>query len=209
MQVTYENFEPNPGYLVAQLTDLELAPITQELEQIVNNQGQGWRPAHTGLVGVLDREFHLAHCRDHVANLVGPLAHQYRQQWPDTGEFDRHQHRELELSALWANFQQRMEYNPLHNHQGVFSFVLWVRIPYTRAQEESQGPGHRPDKPNGDFHFVYTNTLGRIKSHVMQAYAERQGQLVLFPAELNHIVYPYYSTTELRISVSGNLQWAQ
>ena len=33
------------------------------------------------------------------------------------------------LSAFWVNFQKENEFNPFHNHSGVFSFVIWVKIP--------------------------------------------------------------------------------
>ena len=33
------------------------------------------------------------------------------------------------LDKLWVNFQKQHEFNPPHNHAGVFSFVIWVKIP--------------------------------------------------------------------------------
>ena len=207
MHIIYENFQPNPGYLLAQLDPEQLAPIEQEVQAIAANQGQDYPTAHQGLVGVINRAYHLTASRSHVEQLVAPLALAHRDHWFDPDGFiPRDQ--QLSLSALWVNFQQRLEYNPLHNHQGAYSFVIWLSIPYTRQQETDTGPGLRPDRPNGDFHFVYTNTLGQIKSHPLNSYGQRQGQLCLFPAELNHIVYPYYSTQDLRVSVSGNLSWS-
>jgi len=33
------------------------------------------------------------------------------------------------LEELWVNFQKKYEYNPLHDHGGMFSFVIWMKIP--------------------------------------------------------------------------------
>ena len=33
------------------------------------------------------------------------------------------------LDTLWVNFQKENEFNPPHNHSGLFSFVIWVKIP--------------------------------------------------------------------------------
>ena len=34
------------------------------------------------------------------------------------------------LDRLWVNFQKKNEFNPIHNHSGLYSFVIWVKIPY-------------------------------------------------------------------------------
>ena len=41
------------------------------------------------------------------------------------------------LDKLWVNFQKKHEFNPLHNHSGLFSFVIWVKIPYNHKKEHN------------------------------------------------------------------------
>ena len=36
---------------------------------------------------------------------------------------------------------------------------------------------------------------------------ELEGLMVFFPAVMNHLVYPFYDSTEPRISVAGNMAW--
>ena len=31
----------------------------------------------------------------------------------------------LELHSLWVNYQSKHEFNPVHIHDGLFSFVIW------------------------------------------------------------------------------------
>ena len=34
------------------------------------------------------------------------------------------------LTGLWVNFQKKGEFQPIHNHYGLMSFVIWMDIPY-------------------------------------------------------------------------------
>src|SRR5210317_1128009 len=46
----------------------------------------------------------------------------------------------LTLGNLWVNFQSKYEFNPIHNHNGVFSFILFLKIPFLSQDELKQGP---------------------------------------------------------------------
>ena len=52
--------------------------------------------------------------------------------------------------------------------------------------------------------MTYTNVLGNIELAGWQLTKEMEGTLLLFPSKLKHCVYPYYSTDDVRISLSGN-----
>jgi hypothetical protein len=43
------------------------------------------------------------------------------------------------LSGLWVNFQKKGEFQPIHNHSGMFSFVIWMDIPY-HSKDEAKLP---------------------------------------------------------------------
>jgi hypothetical protein len=55
------------------------------------------------------------------------------------------------------------------------------------------------------FQFHYTDILGNITGAVLPIDKKWEGQMLLFPALLNHSVFPFYSSNDYRISVSGNL----
>ena len=112
----------------------------------------------------------------------------------------------LKLNSAWANFQQKGEFNPLHNHTGLYSFVLWYKIPYYSNIEEMAGPGRKSkNKLSGKFQFHYTDILGNITGAALPIDKQWEGQILLFPSLLNHSVYPFYSSNDYRISVAGNL----
>ena len=112
---------------------------------------------------------------------------------------------ELCLVDPWVNFQEKYEYNPVHNHTGLLSFVLWLKIPYNRKDEDSVPfvPEHTASS-NGNFELLYQDTLGAIKTVKLPMDSTFEYSMVLFPAQMCHCVYPFYTSDEYRISVAGN-----
>lgn len=110
---------------------------------------------------------------------------------------------ELELWQLWVNFQSQTQYNPLHNHSGFLSFVIWLKVPYDHKDlaklafiKESNA-----SETVGNF-FFFGRNLDK-KMIIMNPSIE--GFCAIFPSSYRHQVFPFYDSQEMRISVSGNL----
>ena len=114
--------------------------------------------------------------------------------------------RSLKLSSFWVNYQNQTEFNPLHNHSGIVSFVIWLKIP-TDFTEQHNLPfvKHSNTPAASDFQFVYSDMLGRIQESRVAMNEDMEGVIVVFPSGLNHQVYPFYNCDEQRISISGNV----
>jgi hypothetical protein len=114
---------------------------------------------------------------------------------------------ELELERIWINIQRKGEFLPLHNHSGVYSFVIWSDVPFTIEEEIQYSPNPTIEKNRaGLFQFVYTDTLGKIGLLTLPVDKKWQGRICVFPAELNHQVYPFYSSDDVRVSIAGNFR---
>ena len=114
----------------------------------------------------------------------------------------------VRLEKFWANYQYKHEFNPPHNHSGLYAFVVWMKIPYSSEEQKKLKflDGLKDvDKKAGDFEFVYTNLLGDISNYRYPMSPELEGTIILFPAQFMHCVYPFYDCDEPRISLSGNL----
>lgn len=112
----------------------------------------------------------------------------------------------MKLDSLWVNRQYKHEFNPLHNHSGIFSFVIWIEIP-TKSEDERSLPflnGMKNSCPS-DFEMYYTDTCGQIKTFPYRMNPDMRGKMLFFPSELNHGVNPFYTSDESRVSVSGNI----
>ena len=108
---------------------------------------------------------------------------------------------------LWVNFQKKGEYNPSHIHGGQVSFVLWMKIPYTQENEKKTKIATDINTPclNGSFEITYADLLGSLQRYSFFLDKSAEGVILIFPAQTQHCVYPFYTSDEERISISGNL----
>ena len=111
------------------------------------------------------------------------------------------------LESLWVNFQKKHEFNPPHDHSGVFSFVIWMQIP-TSYEEQKKLPvcaESNADNHISNFAFSYTNTMGKVSTFAYNMEKQAEGYMVLFPSQMLHQVFPFYESDGERISISGNV----
>jgi len=110
------------------------------------------------------------------------------------------------LNDWWVNFQHEGDYNPIHNHGGLFSFVIWMKIP-TDYKKQMLLPRcvNSNSSTVSNFQFIYTDHIGKIVTHTYYMSPDMEGTMLFFPARLNHTVYPFYDCKEERISISGNI----
>ena len=113
----------------------------------------------------------------------------------------------LNLFKLWVNFQKQHEFNPMHDHNGIYSFVIWMKIP-TSYEEQRQLPiakNSNSDNQISNFGFTYQDILGTTKNYYYNMEKDIEGYLVLFPSKLLHLVNPFYDCEDERITISGNI----
>ena len=115
---------------------------------------------------------------------------------------------ELYIHDLWVNYQYKHEFNPYHFHGGMYSFVIWMKIP-TDWREQNQLPfldGINDDnKKASNFEFEYLDMLGNIRHYGYRLDKSMEGTMVFFPSRLMHTGYPFYNCKEDRVSIAGNL----
>jgi len=208
----YETF-PNFGFMKAVLSDDQIKPIKDEINFIKNNFDNATKINNT-LAGNIEKEFELKSSHTYIESLLLPLAQTYLNandyknhllQFHERCVCSKDKILEIKLIKAWVNFQRKHEFNPMHMHEGFLSFVIWVDIPFLIDDELKQL--HVKDsnsKTSSQFCFVYTDILGNIKMFQIKADKNFNNGLLLFPAKLNHIVYPFFTSDESRISVSGN-----
>jgi hypothetical protein len=201
----WEDFD-NIGILKAKLSEEQLKPLKDEIKKIQANPSLYTR-SNSGLAGNIEYEYNLEESNKYVEELVLPYVISYDKQFKYLEGIDILS-RSLPLGfddPAWVNFMRKHEFNPNHMHTGVFSFVIWIDIPYSMEDEMKQDyckssnlvvPGH--------FEFLYINTMGEIVSYHIPADKTYNNTLIVFPAKLRHGVYPFATSDGVRISVSGN-----
>ena len=97
---------------------------------------------------------------------------------------------------IWTNYQTATEYNPLHNHTGVLSFVYYPDIPEEIRSEYKEQTNNFETR--GLIEFAASRSMDTM---VMNP---KSGDLFIFVATHRHQVYPFYSDVT-RCSVAGNI----
>ena len=199
MEISEVNFS-NLGFLKVILSDDDVKPIVYEVEQLQKNFDDAVR-FNQGLAGHLNNEYYLFECKTYMESLLLPLVYEYK---------DKFSHFECKekgyfLENVWVNYQKKHEFNPVHHHSGVFSFAMWLKIPYSIEDEYKTFP-HILQHENitANFCFQYTDVLGDIQRYPIPADKSWENMLVFFPSKLRHFVNPFYTSDDYRISVSGN-----
>ncbi len=93
----------------------------------------------------------------------------------------------------WVNFQKKGEFNPIHNHGGIVSAVIFIKIP--KELKDERDSSTYTAKASGCLEFLYMGQHIVVKP--------KEAMMFLFPAYLQHAVYPYHSDVE-RVSMSFN-----
>lgn len=135
-------------------------------------------------------------------NTLFSLVKRYESQWRDLGGLTSIQG-DYHMNAFWVNFQKEYEFNPCHNHGGIYSFVIWMQVP-TRHEEQNHLVGSNSDLKSA-FQFNYLDILGGFSTYTYEMNPEVEGTLIFFPSQMIHVVYPFFNNSGTRISISGNI----
>ena len=110
------------------------------------------------------------------------------------------------LNKFWVNFQKKHEFNPIHNHEGLYSFVIWMDIPADYEKEKKLPFIKNSNSPFANtFQFLYTNSFGQISTHQYHLSSKDEGTMLFFSNKTQHTVYPFYTSDKNRVSISGNI----
>ena len=165
------NYFKNVGYLTHKFTDAELDPIWDEVEKVSEKLETDSPDGsyHHRLAGHIKSEYELVDCKVYSENLILPLVEKFNEEFDYFKNFSMlTKNSMLCLDTYWVNFQKKIEYNPIHTHTGIMSFVIWLQIPYHISAEDAYqdiNNSKYEEKRNGRFGFLYTNSLGEIQTH--------------------------------------------
>lgn len=203
---------PNYGYLKDCLTTEQLAPIKTEIAEIQADFMSA--TDHTKyLAGNIQNEFTLVKSKDHIEQTLLPYFWKYYNteyfylNFNTMVGFEKKQP-EVVLDTAWVNFQKKYEFNPIHHHDGIMSFALYIQIPYTIEEELLFNPQIPVERNRaGTFYFITVGTLGDIQITNIPTDKSYEGTFLMFPSRMKHCVHPFFSSDDYRISVSGNFKY--
>ena len=107
------------------------------------------------------------------------------------------------IHSAWFNDQKDNEYNPSHNHGGILSGVLYLKIP-------EYLPPRKNEDTDGAITFIGNTSPNDGLFTVPQfSVSPKVGDIFLFPSSLRHQVYPFRTENEqgVRRSLSFNVAY--
>ena len=195
---------PNKGWLDYRLNKKEMDYVWRCIENKKHNCNSSLAGNITGSYNLMDRGDWF------LMNVISPLINCYKHEFGNSLQqsIPTSNGHPLCLSRWWVNYQKQNEFNPIHKHTGVYSFVIWMKLPKDigyKKQNRIKISKNSNFPSVSAFAFLYNNILGDIQDHPFHLEPEDEGRMLLFPSQLRHVVYPFYNCDEERISVSGNI----
>lgn len=197
----------NIGFLQHKFSDEEMLPIRKEVNKILNNfEKYKKQEVMPMLAGNLAKEYELIECKQHLANVLNQHVVNYTEVFDYLKSLNFNLvDSPIVLEKVWVNFQKKYEFNPIHVHSGILTFVIFLDIPYLIEDEIKKSPGSKSIAClAGHFEFIFHNTLGAISSHYIPADKSYENVLLMFPSKMPHCAYPFYTSNKYRITISGN-----
>lgn len=191
------------------LSDLP-TQLKTKIDNIANNLQEDFSKGNSfnnSLVGHIKHEYALDYDADLdicLNNLIADYNNKYPNYLKDYNVLFNDA--PLGLDNFWINFQKKYEFNPPHSHSGVFSFVIWLKIPYDLQQELDYFGDVNQGSKTSMFNFLYTDGLGKIKTYNVHVDKNFEGKICMFPSNMLHYVNPFYTSNDYRISLSGNIK---
>jgi hypothetical protein len=200
----------NGGIYVNTLLDFDFLALAKEIEEI-RNDFLGSVSATGQLIGQLENSFDIVKSRSLIERVTVKNALEHNEMVNHWDKFkinfaQENRNVSLQLGGCWVNFQQKYEYQPMHDHSGIYSFIIFYNIPFMLDEEDKVAPGRNAnDRVSGRVNFHYSTYNGKISTMTLPVEKGWEKKIIVFPAELMHSVAPFFSSDDYRITVSGNL----
>jgi len=189
----------NPGIVKSQLPFNVYDRTKKELEQTVN--------ITKGNSNIIEKQY---------THMISPLFYSFLNEM--AGEYfnrfgflknvtDQSQLRTSQVSKI--NFQRKYEFASSDvDKKEALSWILWVQIPYY-AEDEMRMSQIIENNTNytSKLEFIYTKINSEISSHSISIDKSLEGTLMMFPSYLKHVIYPFYSSDDYRVFLTGSI-WA-
>ena len=196
---------PNVGLTNGKIPPDIYQALNREIVDIHTNDRDVVRMNHS-LAGQITKEYQITKSLPLLNPFLEEMGRAYQKEWNYYPK-ENPNNNKLTVESVWVNMQKKLEVNPLHNHDGTLSFVAWLYVPF-KLEDERNMPNCKNSRTvelASTFQFVYTTALGTIANCPMFVESGLEAKICMFPAQLLHMVYPFQTSDDYRISIAGNL----
>ena len=196
---------PNVGLTNGTIPPNIYQALNQEIVDIHTNDKDILK-MNPSLAGQITKEYQITKSLPLLNPFLEEMGRAYQKEWNYYPK-ENPNNNKLTVESVWVNMQKKLEVNPLHNHDGTLSFVAWLYVPFKLEDERNMEncKNSRTVELASTFQFVYTTVLGNISNCPLFVESGWEAKIVMFPAKLLHMVYPFQTSDDYRISIAGNL----
>jgi len=196
---------PNVGLTSGKIPPNIYQAINKEIVDIHTDDSNTLK-MNKALAGQITKEYQITKSLPLLNPFLEEMGRAFQKEW-DYYPNENPNNNKLTVESVWVNMQKKLEVNPLHKHDGTLSFVAWLYVPF-KLEDERNMPNCKNSRTmelSSTFQFVYTTALGTIANCPMFVESGWEARIVMFPAQLLHMVYPFQTSDDYRISIAGNL----
>tara|TARA_B100000482_G_C12496667_1_gene254874 strand:+ start:138 stop:776 length:639 start_codon:yes stop_codon:yes gene_type:complete len=193
-------YPPNVGWLEVKLDDFQIKHLHKCIDQYIRDHKENLAGNinNSQLIPDIDDWFY--------NNVLVNCCIEYSNKFHNLGRKQpNNQDHPYFLDTMWVNYQKETEFNPTHFHSGIYSFVIWIKIPTDYEEQKKLDIARSTSTAISNFSFYYTNILGEGVTFTYPMSPKMEGTMVFFPSKLYHQVFPFYNCKDDRISISGNI----
>jgi len=187
---------PNIGLTNGKIPPNIYQALNQEIVDIHADDSKIMR-MNQSLAGQITKEYQLTKSLPLLNPYLEEMGRAYQKEWNYYPK-ENPNNNKLTVESVWVN---------MHNHDGTLSFVAWLHVPF-KLEDERNMPNCKNSRTvelASTFQFVYTTALGTIANCPMFVESGWEAKICMFPAKLLHMVYPFQTSDDYRISIAGNL----
>ena len=195
---------PNVGLTEGKIPAEIYQALNREIVDIHTDDSKTMK-MNRSLAGQITKEYQITKSLPLLNPYLEEMGRAYQKEWDFFPK--ENPNKDLKVESVWVNMQKKLEVNPLHNHDGTLSFVAWLHVPFKLEDERNMEncKNSRTVELSSTFQFVYTTALGTIANCPMFVESGWEAKIIMFPAKLLHMVYPFQTSDDYRISIAGNL----
>ena len=121
--------------------------ILSKLDECIDEKGLN--PVNGDLAGNIMHEYSIPKGKPVVSPMLMHMVTEFNKKYPNyikkAHSTVNYKQVDIELFNLWVNFQKKHEFNPMHVHDGLYSFVIWHKVPYDIKNEKARLPNILPE----------------------------------------------------------------
>ena len=202
---------PNFGIIEAQLTEEHVDLLYKDL---IRQAPEGWEfDGHKIVKGTevpqWDFDWSPETYEKFMGECLGPCINTYAEKYGKHTLMCTSQMHGINVSRCWVRCSKPGEYLSVHDHSALWSFAVWLNIPYDYREEQKDNEAFTPYA--GDFQLIYPSTTGIMLKKNWRLDRAMEGRMIFFPSQISHMVYPHHTTSgaafdgEYRVCVAGNI----